>query len=116
MEHTAILKENKIADRELQSESEKQVHSILSDINLEGGRWISEEKFPGMKANIRYYDLKNVLFISNTDIATLIELLKSLLVQGIEVQFLNASDKIKSKIKNLGLDHILICDEETKRK
>lgn len=59
---------------------------------------------------VRYYDLKNVDFVTNTDIANLIDHLKSLLEHGVEVQFVNASEKIKSKIKSLGLDHIINCN------
>ena len=58
---------------------------------------------------IQYYDLKNVSFINNTGIADLIELLRSLLKQGVEVKFVNVNKKIKNKIKSMGLDHILNC-------
>lgn len=58
---------------------------------------------------IQYYDLKNIYFINNTGLANLIDLLKSLLEKNVEVQFVNVSDKIKEKIRSLGLDEILIC-------
>jgi hypothetical protein len=61
--------------------------------------------FKGMQ----YYDLKEVHFLNNTGIANLIELLKSLLENDVEVRFVNVSDKIKNKIKSLELDQILIC-------
>lgn len=58
---------------------------------------------------IQYYDLKNIYFINNTGMANLLDLLKSLLQKDVEVQFVNVCDKIKNKIKSLGLDHIIIC-------
>ena len=58
---------------------------------------------------IQYYDLKNINFINNTGMATLIELLKSLLKKEIEVQFVNVNEKIKDQIKSMGLDNILNC-------
>jgi ABC-type transporter Mla MlaB component len=58
---------------------------------------------------VQYYDLKNILFINNSGMANLIDLLKSLLEKDVEVQFVNVSEKIKSKIKLLGLENILRC-------
>lgn len=58
---------------------------------------------------IHYYDFKNVHFINNTGIASLIDLLKCLLQKGVEIQFVNVSDKIKCKIKSMGLENILHC-------
>lgn len=58
---------------------------------------------------VQYYDLKNIQFINNAGLASLIDLLKSLLKDGVKVQFVNVNDKIKNKIRELGLDHILIC-------
>lgn len=69
-----------------------------------------EKSLPGVYLRgIQYYDLKNIYFINNTGIANLIDLLKSLLEKNIEVQFVNVSDKIKEKIRSMGLDQILIC-------
>ncbi|MBA3706132.1 MAG: STAS domain-containing protein [Bacteroidetes bacterium] len=59
---------------------------------------------------IQYYDLVNITFIDNTGIANLIELLKSLLKEGVEVRFVNVNENIKNKIKSMDLDHILNCD------
>lgn len=55
---------------------------------------------------VQYFDLKNVNFINNTGIANLIDLLKSLLQQGVVIKFVNVKDKIKNKFKSLGLDSI----------
>ncbi|MES2590694.1 MAG: STAS domain-containing protein [Bacteroidota bacterium] len=55
---------------------------------------------------VQYFDLKNVNFINNTGIANLIDLLKSLLEQGVVIKFVNVKDKIKTKFKSLGLDSI----------
>ena len=57
----------------------------------------------------QYYDLKNVHFINNTGIANLIDLLKSLLQQNVEVRFVNVSQPVKEKIRSMGLEGILNC-------
>jgi anti-anti-sigma regulatory factor len=59
--------------------------------------------------DVHYYDFKNVQYINNTGMASLIDLLKCLLEQGMKVQFVNVNEKIKSKIKLLGLENILNC-------
>jgi hypothetical protein len=53
------------------------------------------------------YDLGNVHYISNTGLANIIDLFKSSLRKGIEVHFLNASEKIKNKIRQMGMETIL---------
>jgi hypothetical protein len=58
---------------------------------------------------VQYYDLKNILYINNTGLANLIDLLKSLLKQGIKVQFVNVTQKIQDKIKSVGLERVLNC-------
>jgi anti-anti-sigma regulatory factor len=58
---------------------------------------------------VQYFDLSKVQYINNTGMATLIDLLKSLLEMGVEVQFVNVDDKIKNKIKEMGLDKIINC-------
>lgn len=104
----------------------KRTGSNLKSIHLAGERFIIKDEapmrsyetlkiidspeFPGVLfQGIQYYDLKNVFFINNTGMANLIDLLKSLLQKDVEVQFVNVCDKIKNKIKALGLDHIIIC-------
>ena len=57
----------------------------------------------------QYFDLKNVYFINNTGIANLIDLLKTLLKQGIVIQFVNVGEKIREKFKSMGLDFIFNC-------
>jgi anti-anti-sigma regulatory factor len=57
----------------------------------------------------QYYDLKNVRFINNTGIANLIDLLKTLLQQNVEVKFVNVCQPVKDKIKSMGLENILNC-------
>jgi ABC-type transporter Mla MlaB component len=61
---------------------------------------------------IQYYDLKGVQFINNTGMAILIDLLKSLLEMGVEVQFVNVDEKIKIRIKELGLEKIINCGDK----
>ncbi|HEY0029898.1 MAG TPA: STAS domain-containing protein [Bacteroidia bacterium] len=108
-----------------QTNLEKENASIKSISLIEGEFIIQEEsagelfqingdypmdKLPGVLCKgIQYYDLKNVGFINNTGMINLIDLLKSLLKKGVETQFVNVNDSIKTKIKTLGLDHILNC-------
>jgi anti-anti-sigma factor len=56
---------------------------------------------------VQYYDLNGVQYINNTGMAILIDLLKSLLEMGVEVQFVNVHDSIKKKIKQMGLERII---------
>ena len=58
---------------------------------------------------VHYYDFVNVHFINNTGIASLIDLLKCLLEKGVKIQFVNVNEKIKNKIKTMGLEDILNC-------
>lgn len=58
---------------------------------------------------IHYYDFKNVQYLNNTGMASLIDLLKCLLERGEKVQFVNVNEKIKNKIRSLGLESILNC-------
>ena len=62
---------------------------------------------------VQYYDLKGVKYINNTGMAILIDLLKNLLEMGVEVQFVNVDEKIKGKIKELGLEKIIKCGDVT---
>jgi ABC-type transporter Mla MlaB component len=82
----------------------------IRSINLAGDQYVIMDELPGVyMAGVQYYDLKNIGYINNTGMATLIELLKSLLKKGIEVKFVNVNDRIKRKIKTLGLENILCC-------
>jgi ABC-type transporter Mla MlaB component len=58
---------------------------------------------------VHYYDFKNVQFINNTGMASLIDIVKCLLEQGVKVQFVNVSEKIKNKIKSMGLENVINC-------
>ena len=82
----------------------------VKSINLSGDKSIVTAELSGVFCHgIQYYDLKNILFINNNGMAALIDLLKSLLKHGVDVQFVNVNEKIKKKIKSMKLDHILIC-------
>jgi ABC-type transporter Mla MlaB component len=111
----------------IQSKVVKKTDSNLRSIHLSGNSFIIKEEAPirsyqAFRLNdsntelpgvffhgTQYYDLKNIYFINNTGMANLIDLLESLLEKDVDVQFVNVCDKIKSKIKALGLDQILIC-------
>lgn len=58
---------------------------------------------------VQYYDLKNVLYINNTGLANFIDLLKTLIKKGLSLRFVNVNDKIKEKIRSMGLDKVLNC-------
>ena len=58
---------------------------------------------------IQYFDFKNVYFINNTGIANLIDLLKTLLKQGVVIKFVNVGEKIRDKFKSMGLEFIFNC-------
>lgn len=95
----------------LSGDNEKRMWNNIKSIHPAGESWEVIDDLPGVYTQgIQYYDLKNIGFISNTGMASLIEMLKSLLQKGIEVQFVNVNDKIKEKVKSLGLDHILHCN------
>lgn len=81
-----------------------------TSISLGSDPWTISGEISGYHDNgILYYDLKKVKFINNTGMVKMIELLRSLLKEGIEVRFINVNEKIKKKIKSLGLEHILNC-------
>lgn len=89
---------------------EKNNTPSIRSINLSGDKFIITEELSGVFCSgVQYYDLKNIIFINNTGIANLIDLLKSLLKEGVEVQFVNVSEKIKEKIKVLGLENVITC-------
>jgi len=82
----------------------------IKSINLSGDKLLITAELSGVFCQgIQYYDLKNITFINNTGMANLIDLLKSLLKQGVEVQFVNVNEKMKEKIRSMGLEHILNC-------
>lgn len=82
----------------------------IKSMNLAGNQLVITAELSGVFCQgIQYYDLRNIQFINNAGLANLIDLLKSLLKQGVEVQFVNVNVKIKKRIKELGLDHILKC-------
>jgi hypothetical protein len=83
---------------------------MFENIYLACDKWIISGELQSVyREGIQYYDLKKVSFISNAGVAKLILLFKLLLKEGIEVRFINVSEKIKAKIRSMGLDHVLIC-------
>lgn len=118
-------------DTKLKSESEKKISTYLKDLALAGSSAAKKEaavkkirfnevfqlggehptdELAGVCIDgIHYYDFKNVRFINNTGMACLIDLFKCLLEQGVRLQFVNVNDKIKNKIKLIGLENILMC-------
>lgn len=82
----------------------------IKNLSLAGDQLVITAELSGVFCQgVQYYDLKNIQFINNAGMASLIDLLKSLLKQGVQVEFVNVNEKIKKRIKELGLDHVLIC-------
>jgi ABC-type transporter Mla MlaB component len=91
------------------SELKKKTPPVKS-VNFDGERWVIIDELPGVLCEgTQYYDLKNIGFINAAGLASLIALLKSLLLNGVRVEFVNVSQQIRNRIKALGLDRILNC-------
>lgn len=81
----------------------------FDEVFQERGEYSSNELAGIYFQGTQYFDFKNVYFINNTGIANLIDLIKSLLRQGVVIKFVNVSEKIKDKFKSMGLDFIFNC-------
>jgi hypothetical protein len=106
VEYNFIPRENPPKPGEPKPEEEKKMVLQVTD-NL-----INDEPTSKVIAELQGfqdYDLGNLHYISNTGLANMIDLFKSALKRGIEVHFLNASEKIRNKIHAMGMDHILNC-------
>lgn len=79
------------------------------EVFQERGEYANNELAGIYFQGVQYFDLKNVYFINNTGIANLIDLLKSLLKEGVVIKFVNVRDKIKDKFKTMGLEYIFNC-------
>jgi ABC-type transporter Mla MlaB component len=90
--------------------TEEELKTGIKSINLSGDKLIITADLSGVFCQgVQYYDLVNIQFINNNGIAHLIDLLKSLLKQGVEVQFVNVAEKIKEKIRAMGLENVINC-------
>lgn len=88
---------------------ESAVNIKSDEVFQERGEYSNNELSGVYFQGVQYFDLKNVYFINNTGIANLIDLLKSLLQQGVVIKFVNVREKIKDKFKSMGLDYIFNC-------
>jgi len=94
----------------LQPMEDKSYKQNVKSIDHSEGQWVISDSSHGVYSHgVQYYDLQNIEFINNSGIAHLIEVLKSLLEEGIEVRFVNVNENIKNKIKALGLEHVITC-------
>lgn len=105
----------------LQIEAEKKISSNIMSIRLTPDGIVIKDNdgnnvghtgdmLPGVYCQgVMYYDLSNVHYLNNTGMAILIDLLKSLLEMDVSVQFVNVDEKIKARIKEMGLDDIINC-------
>ena len=81
------------------------ISGILPDNKLE-----NEDNLAGVLCQgVQYYDFKNIPFISNTGLASLIRILKVSLKQGIKLKFVNVNKRIQQKIQTMGLDKFINC-------
>ena len=58
---------------------------------------------------VQYYDFKNVPYINNNGLASLIRILKTSMKNGIKLKFVNVNKRIQIKIKTMGLDKFINC-------
>lgn len=92
------------------SEKSNLKKSPQSRLNLSGDDWLMIEDIPGFYYHgIQYFDFKKVNFINYNGLANLVKFMKEFLEKGIEIQFVNVSETIKKKIKEIGLGHVLNC-------
>jgi anti-anti-sigma regulatory factor len=59
---------------------------------------------------VQYVDMSNVQFITSSDIAELITLVKSGFGQGTDVRLINVRENVRNFINKLELDNILCCE------
>lgn len=81
----------------------------FDEVFQERGEYSSNELAGIYFQGTQYFDFKNVYFINNTGIANLIDLIKSLLRQGVVIKFVNVREKIQAKFKSMGLEFIFNC-------
>jgi ABC-type transporter Mla MlaB component len=80
-------------------------------IELTGLELAQDSELSGVLCKgVQYYDFAKIRYINNNGIANLIALMKSLLKQGIQVEFVNVNKKVKEKLKAVGLDSIIKCN------
>ncbi len=106
VEYNFIPRENPSKPEETQPQGEKKMMMQVTD------DLINDQPTANIIASLQGfqdYDLGNLHYISNTGLANMIDLFKTALRKGIEVHFLNASEKIRNKIHAMGMDHILNC-------
>ena len=90
----------------------RKIRRNIKNIHFSGDQLVVTDELPGVYCRgTQYYDFKDVGFISNSSMVNLIDLLRTLLEKGVEVQFVNVNETIRTKIKSMGLEHILNCDE-----
>jgi anti-anti-sigma factor len=102
------------------TEDEQKISSSVMSIRLtpdglviKDGQTVTEEGTTMLSGvyceGVQYYDMNGVQYINNTGMAILIDLLKSLLQMGVEVQFVNVHENIRKKIREMGLENIINC-------
>jgi ABC-type transporter Mla MlaB component len=81
-------------------------------LDLAGDKSVAIESLAGVfYKGKQYYDFKDFNFITNAGLARLIEFLRHKLRNGVDVRFINVNERIQNKIKEMGLEHVLHCNE-----
>ncbi|MEW6468844.1 MAG: STAS domain-containing protein [Bacteroidota bacterium] len=87
---------------------ESELMRIRSEELFQSGSEYPTRELAGVYFNgIQYFDFTHVPYLSNSEMARLVNLLKSLLKKGIEIKLVNASAQIQQKIRSMGLESIL---------
>lgn len=104
-----LIEEDKNKISVLDSFDESSVSIKFEEVFQERGEYSSNEFAGFYFQGVQYFDFNNVYFINNTGIANLIDLIKTLLKQGVVIRFVNVREKIKEKFKSMGLEFIFNC-------
>lgn len=86
------------------------VEGVIKSVQLSEDKLGRTLNLSGVQCEgVQYYDLKNIRHINSTGLASFIDLLKALIKKGLSLKFVNVNEKIKEKIRAMGLDKILNC-------
>ncbi|MBC7695332.1 MAG: STAS domain-containing protein [Burkholderiales bacterium] len=102
--------ETKIKQTELIKKEDKASEPLPIKGHILDDKLEKESELAGVLCKgVQYYDFRNIPFISNTGLASLIKILKASLKQGIKLKFVNVNKRIKQKIQTMGLDKFINC-------
>jgi anti-anti-sigma regulatory factor len=82
----------------------------MENLDVQNSNVLKGRAFMQLNSGVQYVDMTNVLYVTSSDIAELISMVKHRLTDGIEVKLVNVKDNVKRFIQKLQLDHILYCE------